>query len=136
MTGVRYSKNLAHEIGLYRIAVVVHAVHDQMKTHSAFVRLFNANASDDDQKARLTYFWWVVLGGNQLSDRDWQVIREDARTGISPSLFREWLGLFRQIALPIIGAELTGAWMVRAAQLSHKFEVVAEGHAMQLAHAS
>jgi truncated hemoglobin YjbI len=133
---VRPSKDLAYEIGLYRIALVVHAVHDQMKMQSAFARLFNVTGSDDDQKARLTYFWWVVLGGNKLNNRDWAVIRGDARTGISSRLFREWFGLFRQTALPIIGAELTGAWMLRAARLSHKFEVVAHGHAMQLAHAS
>jgi truncated hemoglobin YjbI len=136
MVGFRSSKNLANEIGLYRIALVVHAVHEQMKTQSAFKRLFNVTGSDDDQKARLTYFWWVVLGGNKLSDCDWQVIRQDAQTGVGVSAFRDWLALFRQTALPIIGPELTGAWMLRAAQLSHRFAAAREADAMQLAQAS
>jgi hypothetical protein len=61
---VRPSKDLAYEIGLYRIALFVHAIHDQMKMQSAFAKLFNVTGSD----ARLTYSWWVVLGGNKLSN--------------------------------------------------------------------
>ena len=53
--------------------------------------------------------------------------------GISPTLFREWLALFRQTALPIIGAELTGAWMLRAVPLAHEFPVTGDGDAVQWA---
>jgi hypothetical protein len=52
---------------------------------------------------------------------------------ISPTLFREWLALFRQTALPIIGAELTGAWMLRALPLAYEFPVTGDGDAVQCA---
>jgi hypothetical protein len=41
MANFRRSKNLAHEIGLYRIALVVDALHEQTKTRPEFARLFN-----------------------------------------------------------------------------------------------
>ena len=136
MTNFRQSKNLAHEIGLYRIASVVEALHEQTKTDPAFARLFNVRGTECDQKARLTYFWWVALGGNKLSDLDWKVIRENAQTGVSPSVFRDWLELFRKTALPIVGAESTGAWMLRAAQLGRKFLVIEDADTPRLAQAS
>jgi len=51
--------------------------------------------------------------------------------GISSSLFREWLALFRQAALPIIGAELTDAWQRRAVQLAD--ELTGDDDAVQWA---
>jgi truncated hemoglobin YjbI len=136
MTNFRQSKDLAHEIGLYHIALVVEALHEQTKIDPAFARLFNVGGSECDQKARLTYFWWAALGSNKLSDLDWKVIRENAQTGVSPSVFRDWLELFRKTALPIIGAESTGAWMLRAAQLGRKFLVIEDADAPWLAQAS
>jgi hypothetical protein len=69
---------------LYRIASVVDAVFNQMKNQPAFASPFNGSETNDDERARLTYFWWMVLGGNKLSDLDSEVIR--GRMGISPSL--------------------------------------------------
>lgn len=136
MANFRQSKDLAHEIGLYRIALVVEALQEQTKTDPAFARLFHVRGSEDDQKARLTYFWWVALGGNKLSDLDWKVIRENAQTGVSPSVLSDWLELFRKTALPIVGAESTGAWMLRAAQLGRKFLVIEDEDIIRLAQAS
>ena len=121
MNDLQQSKNLAHAIGLYHIALVVNAVYHQMKTHAAFAKHFDVSLSDDDQTAHLLYFWWVVLGGKELSHVDWDVIRRDPRMRISPSLLRYWLALFRRTATPIIGAEFTAAWMREAEQLCSKF---------------
>ena len=136
MDDLPHSRNLALEIGLYRIALVVNAVFNQMKTHPAFAALFEVSESRDDDQACLTYFWWVVLGGNKLSDLDSEVIRGCGRMGTSPGLFREWLALFRQTALPIIGQALTDAWMRRAVQVVHEFAVTGDGDAVQLAQCS
>ena len=133
MTDLPHSRNLALDIGLYRIALVVNAVFNQMKTHPAFAALFEVSECHDDDQACLTYFWWVVLGGNKLSDLDSDVIRGCGRMGISPSLFREWLALFRQTALPIIGTELTDAWMLRAVRLHQEFPVTGDVEAVQVA---
>ncbi len=130
MADLRQSRNLALEIGLYRIALVVNGVFKHMKKHPAFATLFDVSESHDDEKACLTYFWWVVLGGNKLSDLDSEVIRGCAWMAIGPTLFREWFALFRQTALPIIGAELTGAWMLRAVPLDHEFPVTGDDDAV------
>ena len=124
-------RNLALQIGLYHIALVVNAVFNEMKTQPAFATLFNVSESHGKEKACFTYFWWMVLGGNKLSDLDSEVIRGCGRMGISSSLFREWLALFRQAALPIIGAELTDAWQRRAVQLAD--ELTGDDDAVQWA---
>jgi hypothetical protein len=46
---------------------------------------------------------------------------------MSRTLFRECLALFRHTALPIIGAKLTDAWMLRAVLLAHEFPVTGDG---------
>jgi truncated hemoglobin YjbI len=132
MADSRQSTNLALEIGLYRIALVVNGVFKQMRNHPAFATLFQGSESHDDE-ACLTYLWWVVLGGRKLSDLDSEVIRGCAWMGISPTLCREWLALFRRTAPPIIGAALTDAWMLRAAPLAYEFPVIADDDAVQAA---
>jgi truncated hemoglobin YjbI len=135
MADLRQSTNLAVEIGLYRIALVVNGVFKQVKNHPAFATLFEVSESHADE-ACLTYFWWVVLGGNELRDLDSEVIRGCAWMGISPALFREWLALFRQTAPPIIGAELTDAWMLRAVPLAYEFPVTGDSDPVQWAQGS
>ena len=135
MADLRQSRNLALEIGLYHMALVVNAVFNQMKNHPAFATFSHVSESHDDE-ACLTYFWWVVLGGNKLSEPDSEVIRGCGQMGISRSLFREWLALFRQTALPIIGRELTDAWMLRAVRLPHELPVTGDVEAVQVAKGS
>jgi len=130
MVDVRQNRNLALQIGLYRIALIVNAVLNEMKTQPAFATLFNVSQSHGDEKACLTYFWWIALGGNKLSDLDSEVIRGCERMGISSSLLRKWLALFRQSALPIIGAELTDAWKRRAVTLTEESPVTGDDNAV------
>lgn len=132
----RLNRNLAYEIGLCRIALAVDQLQRKVKTHQALAEVFPTSAGHGEQRARLTYFWWVVLGGNRLPDLDWEVIPEDARTRISPELLRDWLALFRQTALPIIGQEFTNAWMQRAERLARKFLITDDREAVELAKAS
>ena len=120
MADSRQSRNLALEIGLYRNALIVNAIFNQMKTRPAFATLFDARKSHDDEKACLTYFWWVVLGGDRFNELDSEVIQGCGPMGISRSLFGEWLALFRQVALPIIGTDLTDAWMLTAVQVAER----------------
>jgi hypothetical protein len=60
MHNPRNHRNLAHEIGLCRIALVVEQVHQKMQRHHAVAKIFYLLSGDADQRARLTYFWWVV----------------------------------------------------------------------------
>jgi len=129
-------KKLAYQVGLCRIALVVEAVHGQMKAQPSFAELFDGSGSEGEHRARLTYFWWVVLGGNTLSYVDWEVVEQLARTVTSPELLGEWLKLFRQAALPIIGEESTRAWAQRVEQLAHKFLLAREDAPFDLAKAS
>ena len=136
MSNLPQNRSLAYEIGLCRIAMVVDQVHRQMKTHHVLAELFHVRGDWGSRRARLTYFWWVVLGGNKLRAIDLELIPKDVRTGITPELLRDWLALFRQAALPIIGGEFTSAWMGKAERLARKFLITDKGDAVKLARAS
>ena len=45
--------------------------------------------------------------------------------------WKMWLALFRQTALPIIGENLTDAWMLRAVPLAHEFPVTRDCEEVQ-----
>jgi hypothetical protein len=102
MAELRQSRSLALEIGLYRIALVVNGVFKHMKKHPAFATLFDVSESHDDEKACLTYFWWIVLGSNKLSDLDSEVIRGCAWMAISPTLFRSGSHCFAKQHFPLL----------------------------------
>lgn len=135
MADLRRSKNLAYEIGLYRVALVVNAVFDQMKIQPTSATLFEASETSDGENACLTYFWWVTLGGNKLSEPD-LVIQRCSCMGIRSTLFKEWLAEFRKTAVPIIGAELADAWMLRAMHLAHEFPGTGDGNTVRRAQGS
>lgn len=136
MSDLRQKRNLAYEIGLCRIALVVDQVHRQIKTHHLLAKIFRLSHNEGEQRARLTYFWWVVLGGNRLRAVDLQVIPRDVLAGINPELLRDWFSVFCQAAVPIPGEEFTRAWMAKAEQLSRKLRITDEDQMVKLAKAS
>lgn len=136
MSSVRQNKNLAYEIGLCRIAVVVDQVHREMKKHERLEKFFREPENWGDRRARLTYFWWVVLGGNKLRTVALEVIPQRLRVGVSDELLRDWLHVLGNAALPILGEEQTRAWMQRAEQVARTYLISDESKATQLAMAS
>lgn len=136
MGNLQQSRNLAYEIGLCRIALVVEQLHSRTKNHPELARIFRVSENDGDRRARLTYFWWVVLGGNRLRDTDLQMIPQIVVADVTLELLHGWLGIFRQAALPIIGEEFTRAWGEKAERLARKFLITDEDDADKLAKAS
>jgi truncated hemoglobin YjbI len=118
MNSLEQNTNLAYQIGLRRIALVVDQIHHQMRSQHTLAELFRLGAHRD-QRARLSYFWWVVLGGNELRCSDLNLLPSELRSLITPELFREWLGLFRHTARPIIGEDLTRAWAEKAEEVAN-----------------
>jgi hemoglobin len=114
---------LAHEIGLYRIAMVVDQFYGQIQARASVEEPFDVVGDWGAHRARLTYFWWVALGGKGLHVVDLDVVARQAQAGISAEHFEDWMTLFRQVALPVIGKELTTAWMERAERLGRRLLV-------------
>ncbi|MGD0429370.1 MAG: hypothetical protein ABSC10_21905 [Candidatus Acidiferrales bacterium] len=115
------SRSLAHEIGICRIAMVIDQMHVQLRTHRTLGELSYGTADWGSERARLTYFWWVALGGQRLRTADCDLIPGRVRASLTPELLEDWLTLFRRAALPMIGAQLTDAWMSRTERLGRKF---------------
>jgi truncated hemoglobin YjbI len=70
------------------------------------------------------------LGGNALRSASpefaTQQIPQALREQISDEVLRDWLALFRHTALPIIGEELTRAWIEKAEPVAHQAAIIEE----------
>ena len=120
-------RNLAYEIGLCRIAAVVDHVDRQIRHHGTLVEFLSFKHKD--RRAALTYFWWVVLGGHPLH-----------RTGlpgehISGKALRDWIAVFPRTALPVIGEDLTRAWMQATERLAQHCSLTENDESCELAEA-
>jgi len=136
MKNLQQNRALAYEIGLCRIAMVVDRFHNQVKTHPRLGEWFGVSTNWGDQRARLTYFWWVVLGGKKLRAVDFDLIPERVRAGIKSDELREWLALFRLVAVPILGEEFANAWTEKAERLGRRLLVSNDEYVANLAKAS
>jgi hypothetical protein len=76
--------------------------------------LFGVSGNWGDRRARLTYFWWVVFGGKRLGTVEFEAVLARVHTRFSPDVLEEWMNLFRHVAVPVIGDELTRAWVRKA----------------------
>jgi hemoglobin len=130
------NKTLAHEIGLCRIATVVNHFYAQTRTQPILVEPFGVAGTWGDQRARLTYFWWVALGGRPLHAVDFNLVPKHVPAHVNSDQFKGWMSLFRQVALPIIGEELTRAWMEKAERLGRRLLVIDDDYLVKLAKAS
>jgi truncated hemoglobin YjbI len=110
--------DLAHRIGLVRIAQVVDRFYDQLRQHPELTEPFHVTCNCEGRKAQATYFWWVALGGNQVSEIHVKAAPaceiDDPHTGPE----RESMGLFRRELFSIVDGELAEAWWNEATRMS------------------
>lgn len=109
-TGVQ-AKSLAHEIGLRRIALVVDKLCNRLEANPELAEFFRIEGTPLGDRARLTYLWWVALGGHALPEVKLGV--ELSRLEAEPDfrMLREWINLFHHIAASLIEEELADSWM-------------------------
>jgi len=122
ITNSRQNRKLAYEIGMCRIAMVVDAVHRQMESLPQLSRAMAPCRTAEEQRAQLTYFWWLILGGNALDGVECKLLRVFERSGANRDLFQLWLPMLRPAALPILGERLTDQWKIEIEGLRAAFE--------------
>jgi truncated hemoglobin YjbI len=120
MTSAQLNRNLAHEIGLCRIALIVDRFKERVPSHPQTDELFGVPGNWGDHRARLTYFWWVLLGGKRLKTVEFAAIPKPIRDRLAPAVLDEWIGVFRDAAVPVIGEDLTRAWIQKVQRLSRQ----------------
>jgi hemoglobin len=130
MNNLRQSRVLAHEIGLCRIAMVVDKFCREMETRTVLREHFGTGGDWGSYRARLTHFWWVALGGKGLRTVSFDMFPIEAE------LSGDWIILFRQAALSIVGKELTEAWMREVEQLGRRLRIANEESLVELTKAS
>lgn len=112
-----YPARLASEIGWERIARVVDAFYDQVTMHPSLQHPFSVVADWPHHKERLTYFWWVVLGGEKLRREIYEPVPKHFRAGFNEMLLSDWLALFERTVRETVPKALADAWVERAKQV-------------------
>jgi hypothetical protein len=59
----------------------------------------------------------VLLGGKRLKTVEFAAVPKAIRDTIEPDALEDWIGVFRQAAVPVIGEELSRAWIRRVQRL-------------------
>ncbi|HTV57700.1 MAG TPA: hypothetical protein VMD77_02200 [Candidatus Baltobacteraceae bacterium] len=123
MYEVQRNANLAYQIGLCRIAMAVDQFCDQVRANPDVEEPFDANADWGDHKARMTYFWWVALGGDPIGEFNLEIALKQGRAGQDVEMLSKWLNLFRESARSVMGKELAEAWMQNVLHLGYAIQV-------------
>jgi hemoglobin len=125
--------SLAHAIGICRIATVVDQFCDEIASHPSVEEPFRVVGNCPDQKARLTYFWWVTLGGAAYQGMQCDLVPKHIRAGFKGKLMGEWTALFRRVVYSVVDRQLAEAWIERAARLGQSLQAVDDYRGARLA---
>lgn len=124
---------LAEQIGWDRIHLVVDRFYSSIQTHATLATPFARVREWPRHKDRLTYFWWVVLGGARTRQEQYEPIPKHFAAGFSPELLADWLALFAATVEEFVPAELAGEWLELARKIGAGLVTANEAYAQRVA---
>jgi hemoglobin len=108
---------VAEQIGRETIYRVVDRFYSQIQTHPTLAGPFSHVEDWPHHKERLTYFWWVVLGGARTRQEQYDPVTKHFNAGFSPELLADWLVLFGTTVEQQVPAPLAAAWLEVAGKI-------------------
>lgn len=102
---------LAEQLGKQGIADVVDTFYDRIQGHPTLAAPFGRVEHWPEHKARLTHFWWVMLGGDPYLNVGFNVPLKHLEAGFTEALLVDWLALFGQVQRDLLPPELAEAWL-------------------------
>lgn len=102
--------SLADRIGHDGIAAVVDIFYTRIQTHPTLAAPFGIVDDWDHHKAKLTHFWWVLLGGDPYLEVDYQVPLKHFRAGFTVPLLADWLELFAEVQRALLPPAEADDW--------------------------
>lgn len=124
---------LAEQIGWDRIHLVVDRFYSSIQTHPTLATPFARVQEWPKHKERLTYFWWVVLGGARTRQEQYEPIPKHFAAGFSPELLADWLVLFKATVEELVPGELAGEWLALARKIGSGLVTANEAYAQRVA---
>ena len=124
---------LAEQIGRERIYQVVDAFYSRIQTHPTLAVPFSGVRDWPHHKERLTYFWWVVLGGARTQQEHYEPIPKHFAAGFSPALLADWLTLFAAAIEEHVPAALAAAWLELARKIGSGLVIANGNYAQRIA---
>lgn len=110
-------QSIAEQAGWETIYHVVDHFYSQIQRHPTLAGPFGHVEDWPRHKERLTYFWWVVLGGARTRQEQYDPVPKHFDAGFSPELLADWLALFRATVEQHVPAPLAAAWLEAAGKI-------------------
>ncbi|HJU83140.1 MAG TPA: group III truncated hemoglobin [Holophagaceae bacterium] len=101
---------LAHRFGHAAIAAVVDVFYTRIQTHETLAGPFSVVEDWPHHKAKITHFWWVVLGGDPYRGEEYAVPFKHFRAGFTAALLVDWLALFAEAQREILPRDRADEW--------------------------
>lgn len=110
-------QSIAEQLGWETIHRVVDRFYRQIQTHPTLAGPFSNVENWPHHKERLTYFWWVVLGGARTRQEFYDPVGKHFNAGFTPDLLADWMTLFRTTVEQHAPAPLAAAWTEAAGKI-------------------
>lgn len=102
--------SLAHRIGHDGIAEVVDVFYTRIQGHPTLAGPFGIVEDWPHHKAKLTHFWWVLLGGDPYLEVEYSVPMKHFLAGFTEALLVDWLELFSDVQREVLPADRAEDW--------------------------
>ena len=109
--------SLAETIGRPLIAQVVDQFYERIRTHPTLAAPFGHVPDWPLHKQRLSYFWWVALGGERDQNFQYHVGMKHFQHGFNRALLADWLALFGQTVQDLLPEPQAEIWLALARRM-------------------
>jgi len=116
-----------------RIAQVVDTFYNRVQEHPTLKVPFARVTDWPEHKDRLTYFWWIILGGERFRQEIYSPVPKHFEAKFSEPLLAEWLALFSKTILELVPEPLASTWVARAKQIGGGLVIAHNHHAERMA---
>ncbi|MCG2634922.1 MAG: group III truncated hemoglobin [Gammaproteobacteria bacterium] len=110
-------KPLCEQIGRQRIAAVVHAFYDRLRVHPELEHFFSVIHDWPAHEELIVEYWWVVLGGDAMEEREFAMADKHRALNLAESDFDLWLDCLRETLVEQLEPHLAAQWEKHAKQV-------------------
>jgi hemoglobin len=115
------------------IAQVVDTFYNRVQEHPSLKVPFARVTDWPHHKDRLTYFWWMILGGERFREESYAPVPKHFEANFSEPLLGEWLALFSATIRELVPEPLAALWIARARQIGAGLVIADRSYAGRLA---
>lgn len=105
---------------------VVDDFYSRIQHHPTLAEPFSRVTDWPEHKARLSHFWWIILGGERYRNDQYHVAAKHLPVGITETLVDDWLALFRATLGDHLTPEQAASWYEHAENIGRSIRMLAQ----------